>query len=71
MTDHQHQYVFWMNPSGPGADEPMTCFDCGATRPPDGTIPLEELHPVARDLVLALIAAETAADARRERIRGA
>jgi hypothetical protein len=68
VTDHRHLYVFWTKATGPEPGEPMTCADCGATRPPDaGTIRLDELHPIARDVVLAMIAAGKAAQATRAR----
>jgi hypothetical protein len=57
----RHQYVFWTKATGPEPGEPLTCADCGATRAPGGTIRLEELHPIVRDVVLALTAAKSAA----------
>lgn len=55
--DCRHEYVFWTKSTGPEPGEPMTCVRCGATREPGGTVRLDELHPIARDVVLALSAA--------------
>ena len=60
-----HQYVFWTKATGPERGEPMTCVDCGATREPGGTVRMDELHPIARAVVQALLAAGKAADVRR------
>lgn len=63
----RHQYEFWTKSTGPEPGEPMTCWNCGAIREPGRTIRLDELHPIARRVVLALIAAQDAMEGRRHK----